>query len=49
MVSSLAESCAQPEQNMLPHTFLTGLQRRGESKDERGRGEGERGGQETGV
>lgn len=33
MVSSLAEnesSPARPEQNMLPHTFLAGLERRGE-------------------
>lgn len=50
VVSSPAErysSCGQPEQNMLPHAFLTELQRRG--KSERGRGEGGRGGQETGV
>lgn len=38
-------SCAQPEQNMLPHTFLTGLERRGELKKR----EVKEKGKETGV
>lgn len=43
MVSSLAESRsspARPEQNMLPHAFLTGMERRGLVREGEGIEEG---------